>query len=66
MTDLTKSAEAAIDAIDARYAHDEFRMAARLGAMQALVVRLAIHLDVYAAEDAKEKIEKIFLDYQER
>lgn len=64
MTDLIDSANATSEAIAERYANKEFRMACRTGALEALVLRLAIEIDVYGDPTIKERIEKIFLDYQ--
>jgi hypothetical protein len=66
MPDLTNSADATINAIDDKYKDHEYRMAARLGTMQALVMRLAISADVYGNQELKEQFEQIFLDYQSR
>ena len=66
MTDLITSANDTTTAIAERYANEEFRMACRTGALEALVTRLAIEIDVYASDSVKERIEKIFLDYQTR
>jgi hypothetical protein len=66
MTDLIDSANATSEAIAERYADKEFRMACRTGALEALVLRLAIEIDVYADDNVKERVEKIFLDYQTR
>ena len=66
MTDLTDNSYKTLEAIKLRYAQEEYPMACRVGALEALVTRLAIQIDVQGGDTLKAKIDQIFLDYQTR
>ena len=66
MTDLTDNSFKTLDAIKARYAKEEYPMACRVGALEALVTRLAIQIDVQGDNTLKAKIDQILLGYQLR
>ena len=66
MTDNHALAHETLESLQAKYEGQKHSQACQLGAIRALVTRLAIEIDVVGDDEIKENVKQILLDYKSR